>query len=308
MKSPITLFLLFAFGISWAIAAVAHAAGFEYGSGLATLVVGGLFMLGPALAAIIVRRLFERKSLMPLGLSLKETDWRWMGITALAGMALVPLALGFNSVLGALVPGEAFGRTEVTMDMMKRTLAGMLDEQGLEAATSQLDMLDFLPGWGMLLLILLAGLASAATVNLPFMFGEEFGWRGMLYHHTRSWSTLKIVLFTGVCWGLWHAPIILQGHNYPGYPVAGVFMMTLFTTVLALPFHIIRRRTNSVWGPCLLHGIINSTAGGMVYFTEGGHELLASIAGVSGMLSIATVTLLLMVLDQRAARKAMATG
>ena len=33
----------------------------------------------------------------------------------------------------------------------------------------------------------------------------------------------------GVIWGFWHAPLILQGHNYPQHPWAGVFMMTVMT-------------------------------------------------------------------------------
>ena len=35
------------------------------------------------------------------------------------------------------------------------------------------------------------------------------------------------LLIFGLIWGIWHAPFIFQGHNYPQYPVAGVFMMTI---------------------------------------------------------------------------------
>ena len=33
----------------------------------------------------------------------------------------------------------------------------------------------------------------------------------------------------GVIWGFWHAPLILNGHNYPQHPVVGVFMMVAFS-------------------------------------------------------------------------------
>ncbi len=290
MRNPIALYLLLAFGISWSIALLAFLADLEYGNDMLSLVVGALFMMGPAIAAFIVRRWVEHAPLMPLGLSLRDTDWRWMGITALAGISILPLALAYNALLGTGLGLDGFGYTEVSTEMMKRSVSNVLKEQGLEAATAQLDVLDNVPGWAILVLILLAGVAAAATVNLPFMFGEEFGWRGFLYHHTRSWKFMRAALFTGVVWGLWHAPLIVQGHNYPGHPWSGVWMMTLFTTVLAIPFALVRMCTRSVWGPCLLHGIINATAGGMLYFTHDGHVMLASVAGVSGLLAIMTIT------------------
>lgn len=293
MQRPIVLFLLLAYGISWTVAGLAYLLGAHYGSGAATTLVGGGVMLGPAIAAILVRRFVERLPLTPLGLSLAKTNWKWMGITAVAGGLFMPLGLLYNALLGRLTGSPLFGRTELSMDMLRAKLAALLDEQGLAAAAGQLDALGNIPVWSVLLLIVLGGMVSAFTVNVPFMFGEEFGWRGHLYHHTRRWPPVKAVLFTGVVWGLWHAPLIVQGHNYPGYPLTGVLFMVLFTTVLAFPFHLVRQRTNSVWGPCVLHGMINSTAAGLFLFTDGGHVMVASIAGLSGLLSFVTVSLLL---------------
>jgi hypothetical protein len=35
----------------------------------------------------------------------------------------------------------------------------------------------------------------------------------------------KAYLIVGVIWGLWHAPLIAIGFNYPGMPVLGILMM-----------------------------------------------------------------------------------
>ena len=45
---------------------------------------------------------------------------------------------------------------------------------------------------------------------------------------------LKTSVLTGFIWGVWHAPIILQGHNYPQHPVAGVTGLAGFITLFII--------------------------------------------------------------------------
>jgi uncharacterized protein len=298
MSRPLLLFLLLAFGFSWSLAALAHLAGLAY-DGSAGMAIGALFMIGPALAAIVVRLRVEQQPLFTLGLTLRGTNWRWMAITALIGLSFAPLTLLYNHVLGSVLHWEGFGRTAITMDMLQANLASIMEQRGMPLNEGLMGQLAErgITAPVFLVIVLLGGLFAALTVNAPFMFGEEFGWRGFMHHHTRAWGFGRQVLATGLCWGLWHAPLILQGHNYPGYPMIGVGMMTLFTLAVSISFAWVRIRTRSVWGPVLLHGIINGTAGVTLFFTEGTHVLLGSIAGVSGILAILTVTALIILLD-----------
>jgi uncharacterized protein len=138
---------------------------------------------------------------------------------------------------------------------------------------------------------------SAFTVNLPFMLGEELGWRGYLFASTSRWSAAKRVAFTGTVWGIWHAPLILLGHNYPGYPFLGIVLMMVFCTLLAMLFDLSRQRSNSVWGPCVLHGIINGSSGAFVLFAWDGHVLLASPAGVAGLVALLVLCIVVFTFD-----------
>ena len=61
-----------------------------------------------------------------------------------------------------------------------------------------MEVVSRVPGWLVLVLGLLAAVLAACTVNLPFMLGEELGWRGYLYQATAEWPSLKRVLFTGM--------------------------------------------------------------------------------------------------------------
>ena len=110
------------------------------------------------------------------------------------------------------------------------------------------------------LLILMAPL-----LNLVPCFGEEWGWRGYLLPKVaQRMKFLPTVLFTGIIWGIWHAPIIIAGHNYgmnyPGYPWWGIIAMCVFCIVAGTLFSYITLKTKSCWPAVLAHGALNGTA------------------------------------------------
>ena len=111
---------------------------------------------------------------------------------------------------------------------------------------------------GMLMLI-------APLLNLVPCFGEEWGWRGYLLPKVAErMKFLPTVLLTGFIWGIWHAPIIVAGHNYgmnyPGYPWWGIIAMCVFCVVVGTLFSYITLKTKSCWPAVLAHGMLNGTA------------------------------------------------
>ena len=105
-------------------------------------------------------------------------------------------------------------------------------------------------------------------------FGEELGWRGMLYPTlAERMSKRSAALVTGIIWGLWHAPAIAMGHNYgmgyAGFPVDGILTMTLLSAAMSCWLSLLRTQTDSVWPSALAHGAFNAVAnvgvGGIAY-------------------------------------------
>ena len=47
---------------------------------------------------------------------------------------------------------------------------------------------------------------------------------------------ITAMLISLTIWGIWQAPAILQGHNYPDHPVLGVGMMIVFTVLTGMFF------------------------------------------------------------------------
>lgn len=298
-------FLGLAYGLSWG--------GFvllKYGLGIgppwSTLLLGALFMWGPGLAALIQRR-WLHIPWQALGVVRTGIRWKWVGLAALLAMALPVLTLFYNWLFGDVLHLAAFGHTSLDKDTMFSTLEELLVSSGMapEAAQARIQPLVSLPLTGplVLLVMLLAGALAGGTINLLFGLGEELGWRGMLLHLTRGWGLGPHVLFTGLVWGLWHAPLILGGHNYPDHPVAGVLFMCLLTTAMALPLVWVRIRSGCIWAAALMHGTINGVAGASVLFTSGGTDLFSGGAGLSAVLGLATISLGLFLFDPQFRRQ-----
>ena len=295
MKQPVLAYLALAFGISWSIYAVA-----KWGLGitgtLAWTLASALFMFGPGIAALLQRKAMGLRW-GDLGAVTQGIRWKWMGLAVLLAMALPPLTLLFNGLLGNVLHLGAFGQTALTKDMLLRVTEGMLKSGNAPSGSGErvATLLKEAPlnGPAILLIFLVVGALAGCTVNFVFAMGEELGWRGILSHHLRQWGFPRQVLFTGVVWGLWHAPLILEWHNYTEHPVAGVAFMCLFNTAMAWPLAIVRERSRCVWSAGLMHGTVNGVAGASTLFVAGGSPILSGGAGLSAVLALVAIGVVL---------------
>ena len=291
--------MVLAYGISWSIFAVAKW-GIGVSGELGWTVASALFMFGPAMAVLILRKKLGL-SWERLGLRWNTIRWKWMGLALGLALAVPVLTLSVNRLLGDEWGLDGFGHTEVSKSMVLRLVQDALTKTGMAQASVAEHMLELealpLNGISLLVIMLLGGAVAGATVNLLFALGEELGWRGMLYDLTLHWGLWKQILFTEVLWGLWHAPLILEGHNYPEHPQLGVAFMCLLTTAIALPMAWVRRRSNSVLAPALLHGTINGTAGIILVFTAQADDLLGGAAGLAAVLAMVLLWAVLFICD-----------
>ena len=114
----------------------------------------------------------------------------------------------------------------------------------------------------------------APLLNLIPCFGEEWGWRGYLLPKVAQRMTfLPTILLTGFIWGIWHAPIIVAGHNYgmsyPGYPWWGIIAMCVFCIVVGTLFSYVTLKTKSCWPAVFAHGMLNGTASvGVIFLAD----------------------------------------
>ncbi len=120
---------------------------------------------------------------------------------------------------------------------------------------------------------------------LPF-FGEEFGWRAYMTPKLEQIMPMPAALIVGgILWGLWHAPLTVQGHNfgleYNGYPYIGILLMCVMCTALGAFLTLLTKRTQSVIPAAIAHGINNNMGFGVILTLFGSEKLLERIEEIN---------------------------
>jgi len=180
---------------------------------------------------------------------------------------------------------------------------GLMAPEQLEEMERQAKTLPLHPFW----LALIQGLIAGPTVNAIAAFGEELGWRGLLLRELEGLGFWKASAIIGVVWGFWHAPLILQGHNYPEHPWAGVFMMTVMTVLLSPLLSYVTLRAASVIAAAIFHGTFNATAGLAILVVTGGSDLSVGVTGLAGFIALLLANVGLFVFDRGFPSKAVVT-
>lgn len=148
-----------------------------------------------------------------------------------------------------------------------------------------------MPSSGIILpAVFFVSLVVGPTINGIFGFGEEFGWRGYLLPKLMPLGKVKAYATLGVIWGLWHAPLVLVGFNYPGHPVLGVLGMIGMTTALGIYINEMTLRYRSSILAGWIHGAFNGQAYGVwrILFPT----VNPLLGGVTGLVGIAVLSAL----------------
>jgi membrane protease YdiL (CAAX protease family) len=249
-RKPLIWFLTIAFGLAWILFLLPLTFG-PPGSiprQIATTVSWSLAMWAPGLGAIIATRWVAGEKLGTLNLR-RLGDWR----AYLWAWLLFP---ALTVVTGLLTWALRAGELDTQFNAIQSSLAAVPGGTALPA--------------GLFVLIqVAAGLTIGPLINTIFALGEELGWRAFLLPRLLPLGQWRAIVISGAIWGIWHAPAILQGHNYPGRPVIGVFMMIVFCVLLGAVFSWLYLRTRSPWAPALAHGSANAIAGLPLLFLSG---------------------------------------
>jgi membrane protease YdiL (CAAX protease family) len=217
------------------------------------------YMFSPMVAGLVV---CIRRDVPLTSAGLRLGRVRWLVVAALIALPLVGLTLA----VAVAIPGVGFDPTANPAP-------------GLELPSG---FLGVLATFGLVL-------GLGITVNAIFAFGEEFGWRGYLLWELAPWGFWKASFAIGALWGVWHAPVILAGYNYPSFPVIGVVTMTIACLSFSPVYTYLVVRAKSVIAAALLHGVFNGSAGLVIAYavTDGAvlSELIASPVGVAGVIA-----------------------
>lgn len=226
----LVIFLLFAFGISW-IPAIVFNNVFGYHEWFESNKMPVLFWIvgyGPALANIITRKLtHEGWHDSMLHLNLKGNIRYYITAAVIVSVIAVP-----QGVLATLTIG-----------------GGDWSELGKSFSFSQALT-------GILTVLATTPLMAFNTI------GEEFGWRGYMNQKMEPLlGTTGTIIVGGIIWGLWHAVLTVEGHNfgkdYYGYPYIGIICMCINCMFTGIFLMWLTKKTNSIYPAAIFHAMNN---------------------------------------------------
>jgi membrane protease YdiL (CAAX protease family) len=230
------------------------------------------YMLIPSilgmLLALVLRIVGKKDSFAGAGLGGgKAKWWLWLGLGVL-GYMLLQSGLNWLFKLGS--PAD---------------ISGLLGSLG---ATGMPQPLLFV-------VLTVQTVLLGPFLGLLITLGEEYGWRGYLQPALTPLGRVRGVLLVGIIWGVWHAPIILMGYNYPGHPVLGALLFVPVCIGLAFFLGYATLKAKGVWIAAFLHALFNQSASyflGFVYTPR--DPFFAFGAGLLSLITLGLVVLLLL--------------
>ena len=281
MKKSIQ-FIILCCAVSWAMAGVAILLGLRVTQKIAYTIFGSVYMLLPAICAVVLQLIHKEKPFINLGVSFRIN--KWFLIAGIVPFVYSFIALGIN----LLFPNISFSAT----------YEGFLSNLPAEQAELAMRQLSRFPPIIFFILQVVLALGAGYTINAFFSLGEELGWRGYLLKTLKNKKLLPVSLIIGTVWGLWHFPFILIGHNYPQHPVAGVGMMIIFCVLVSPVMIYIVVKSKSVITAAIFHGMNNAICGVTAFYIVGGNDLINGLFGLAGFITLSLVNIVFYLYDK----------
>jgi hypothetical protein len=220
----------------------------------AALMITGIGNFGPLIAALIVRVFINKEGLT------KYLGWRRSWKYYLVALLAPAFYYGLQTVFYHVVGLGRFTPTRTDMPLWAYV--------------------------GPYLLII-------SLFITPYVFGEEYGWRGDLLPRLLVLGEIKATVMVGAITGFWHLPLLLVGWVLAGQsPLIVVPLYVVNLIFLAFPYtwlYIASGRSVAVVS--LLHGSVDAYGNGLtgsVVFGSGANALIASLFGpvVLGLITL----------------------
>ncbi len=284
-KNALLIFLTLTFLIDWSIAGVMYLFDIKMRN-LSGIVLGVLYMFVPMIVAIYVQKTIKKEEIKhSLGISFKLNRWYWIA------WLLPPFLSIIAFLISLLFPDVTYSPD---MQGMFDRFKDVISEEELALMREQMETIPIHP----VFLTLFQGLLAGITINAIAGFGEELGWRGFLLREFENFSFWKASIIIGIIWGIWHAPLILQGHNYPQHPEIGAIIFIIWCVLLSPIFNYVRIKSGSVMAVSIMHGTINGTYGLSIIVVQGGNDLIIGLTGLAGFITLAFALILLYLYDK----------
>lgn len=290
LKRGIVAFILLSFIPAIIISAIIFFCHIRFSSFLGIALLAVFYMPAPIVSAFIVEKRFITNRIYFPNKSNGIELLKFLLLPGIVVGILLLSVLSLTFIIGNMLQVVGVGSLVTNLTELQQNVAQIYGQNLANSAKYPPSIPLFL------LVTFFVAFLAGWSINGVFAFGEEYGWRGYLWENWKHVGYARANVAIGIIWGLWHAPIIIQGYNYPGYPILGIFLMMMFTISLSFLLSAIRESTKSVLPVAATHGAINGIAALVVVLTKNSNPL---VDGLLGIFSCITLFLLGMIIHRR---------
>ncbi|MCL5247740.1 CPBP family intramembrane metalloprotease [Cellulophaga sp. 20_2_10] len=270
-----------------AILTILSGIGYHYikDTSMAIIYIAVFYMPTP-LYALSIHSLITKENLVLKYIDFKKLNLKKIISPILMFLTWVIIILTLTFSLAHFFP-EMFSNLITTNEELILKIQELAGENASSNANLPPSPLLIIP------LAILSAIIAGFTINLIFGFTEEILWRGYLWDELKGLGLIKYSLLTGVIWGLWHAPLILQGYNYGNENlVFGTIAFIIFCTIFSFAFTILKVKTESTLLCGAFHGMFNAFAGVFTILLVNGNPFIDGAIGLTSIISIIFVVFL----------------
>ena len=239
--------------------------------------LAGPYMLGPAIAAIITRLFFYEAGFKNAHLRFgKWQDYlRFWGIT----LGIVLLSYVVYTLFGS-----------ISWDFSGETFLLQLKEQ---MALSGQDIEDLPAGFSPKTMLLLFFIGGLTLFNIPMIipgFGEEFGWRGLMFPLLCRVKLGTGLVVGGLIWFVWHVPLVFIMPATVDFSlwqhVCNGIVLAIGSICTFIFFAYVYAKSGTIWVAALAHAVFNNGSHSFSYFAKVENHLLANLGLTVTMLIV----------------------
>lgn len=240
--------------------------------------LAGAYMLTPAIAALITRLFFHGSKFKDahLGFGRLADYLRFYGIT----VVIVVISYAVYTLLGS-----------ISWDFSGDTFLAQLREQMALSGQSIDDLPAGVTPKMMLVIFFIGGLT---IFNIPMIiagFGEEFGWRGLMFPALCRTRLVGGFVAGGLIWFAWHIPLTLVMPDTAEFTlwqhIANGVVLAVGSIATFIFFAYAYAKSGSIWVASLVHAVFNNGARSFAYFASVENQLLANAGLAVTMLGVA---------------------
>jgi len=211
-----------------------------------------------------------------------------------------------TSIIAVLIRGENLSKYDIKIgDLKLSPIAYIYPLVSILIAAVIMNMLGFHIDWELAYLkeklaqyslslgltpdevveMLIMNSIIAPFFNMIFAVGEEVGWRGYLLSKFMEKNSIETsLIFVGIIWALWHAPLIIFiGYNYPSLRIYGLFLFIPFCISHGIILAWLRIKSGGILLPALGHGAVNAF-GWLGAYLYPNNDLLNLLVGIPGII------------------------